>query len=109
MTVNEQSNLGDVLDKLEAIQPGKPLMVTEYWAGWFDHWTEPIHHTTSVEKYTSELTTILSRGASVNFYVYHGGTNFGFMNGANSGLFNSTEGYQPTITRYFHAFFAVIS
>ena len=90
--------MGAALDKLEKIQPGKPLMVMEYWSGWFDHWTEH-HHTTSMEKFTHELTTILRRNASVNFYMFHGGTNFGFMNGANMGLFNVSAGYQPTITR----------
>ncbi|GAU87177.1 hypothetical protein RvY_00067 [Ramazzottius varieornatus] len=99
LTVNEQTNMGDALDKLTAIQPNKPLMVMEYWSGWFDHWTEH-HQTTSMEKFSSELTTILARGASVNFYMFHGGTNFAFMNGANMGLFNVSAGYQPTITSY---------
>lgn len=31
----------------------------------------------------STLTAILNRSASVNFYMFHGGTNFGFMSGAN--------------------------
>ena len=26
---------------------------------------------------------MLDQGCSVNFYMFHGGTNFGFMNGAN--------------------------
>ncbi|OQV18816.1 Beta-galactosidase-1-like protein 2 [Hypsibius exemplaris] len=98
LTVNEQSHLSSVLDKLDAFQPKKHLMVTEYWSGWFDHWHEK-HHTIPVEKYCQELSTILARGASVNFYVFHGGTTFGFMNGANSELFNS-PGYAPTITSY---------
>ncbi|XP_071482743.1 beta-galactosidase-1-like protein 3, partial [Diadema antillarum] len=38
---------------------------------------------------------ILEKGASVNFYMYHGGTNFGFMNGG-----NYDGGYKPTITSY---------
>ena len=39
---------------------------------------------------------MLDMGASVNFYMFHGGTNFGFTNGANH---TGTE-YQPTITSY---------
>lgn len=31
----------------------------------------------------STLTAILNSSASVNFYMFHGGTNFGFMSGAN--------------------------
>ena len=38
---------------------------------------------------------MLASGASLNFYMFHGGTNFGFMNGANHG-----GKYQPTITSY---------
>ena len=38
---------------------------------------------------------MLDAGASVNFYMFHGGTNFGFMNGA-----NRDEKYSPTITSY---------
>jgi hypothetical protein len=25
------------------LQPGKPLMVMEFWSGWFDHWGEKHH------------------------------------------------------------------
>lgn len=61
----------------------KPLMCMEFWNGWFDAWGEE-HHTTSPEKAAEELEEILKRG-SVNFYMFEGGTNFGFMNGRNSG------------------------
>jgi len=39
------------------------------------------------------LRWILSEGASVNFYMFHGGTNFGFMAGA-------MEPYEPYITEH---------
>ena len=61
----------------------KPLMCMEFWNGWFDAWGEE-HHTTSPEKAGAELDEILKRG-SVNFYMFEGGTNFGFMAGRNSG------------------------
>lgn len=35
--------------------------------------------------------------ASVNFYMMHGGTSFGFWNGANS---NDGTEYQPQLTSY---------
>ena len=38
---------------------------------------------------------MLSAGASVNFYMFCGGTNFGFQNGA-----NEHENYTPTATSY---------
>ncbi len=61
----------------------KPLMCMEFWNGWFDAWGEE-HHTTPPEKAAAELEELLKRG-SVNFYMFEGGTNFGFMSGRNSG------------------------
>ena len=45
----------------------------------------------------SDFCNIMKAGASVNFYMQHGGTNFGFMAGAN--WFHKT-GYKPDITSY---------
>ena len=59
-----------------------PLMCMEFWVGWFDHWGNGGHKTTSVESCAKELDSILERG-SVNIYMFQGGTNFGFMNGSN--------------------------
>lgn len=61
----------------------KPLMCMEFWNGWFDTWGEK-HHTTEPKKAAHELDELLKRG-SVNFYMFEGGTNFGFMAGRNSG------------------------
>lgn len=60
-----------------------PLMCMEFWNGWFDAWGEE-HHTTPPEKAAAELDELLKRG-SVNFYMFEGGTNFGFMSGRNNG------------------------
>ncbi|XP_055349400.1 beta-galactosidase-1-like protein 2 isoform X2 [Paramacrobiotus metropolitanus] len=98
MTVNDQHNMGEVLDQLAAAQPDRPLMVMEYWSGWFDHWNEQ-RHTIPVEQYAKELSAILSHGSSVNIFMFFGGTNFGFMNGGNNGLSSGME-YEPTITSY---------
>lgn len=65
------------------IGENKPLMCMEFWNGWFDAWGEE-HHTTSPEKAASELDELLKRG-SVNFYMFEGGTNFGFMSVRNGG------------------------
>ena len=77
--------------------PGGPHMCGEFWAGWFDHWGEQ-HHTTSAEAQARELDWMLSHGASVNIYMFDGGTNFGFMNGANGGDMGGA--YNPTTTSY---------
>lgn len=60
----------------------KPLMCMEFWNGWFDAWGEE-HHTTPPEKAAKELEALLKQG-SVNFYMFEGGTNFGFMSGRNN-------------------------
>ena len=65
------------------IGENKPLMCMEFWNGWFAAWGEE-QHTTSPEKAASELDELLKRG-SVNFYMFEGGTNFGFMSGRNGG------------------------
>ncbi|MEK5389915.1 beta-galactosidase family protein [Margalitia sp. FSL K6-0131] len=93
-TVNFGSGVNQSFDKLEEYQPNQPLMCMEFWNGWFDHWGEK-HHTREAEDVAKTLDEMLQRNASVNFYVFHGGTNFGFYNGANHG-----EKYEPTITSY---------
>ena len=69
-------------------------MCMEYWNGWFDHWLKP-HHTRDAEDAAAVFKEMLDLNASVNFYMFHGGTNFGFYNGA-----NYHEKYEPTITSY---------
>ncbi|MET4539395.1 beta-galactosidase [Arthrobacter bambusae] len=82
------------LDFLRERQPTGPLMCAEFWNGWFDNWGTH-HHTTDAAASAAELDALLTAGASVNIYMFHGGTNFGFSNGANDkGI------YEPTITSY---------
>ncbi len=81
--------------KLQKFRPGRPLMSGEYWDGWFDHWGDK-HHDTDTQQQAQELDWILSRGYSINLYMFHGGTNFGFMNGANW----DRKNYEPDVTSY---------
>ena len=80
---------------LSEFRPGQPSMCGEFWCGWFDHWGEE-HHTRTAEETLRDFVPMLEMGASVNFYMFHGGTNFGFTNGANH---TGTE-YLPTVTSY---------
>ena len=82
------------LDTLRRHQPTGPLMCSEFWDGWFDDWGSH-HHLTSVEDTARSLDELLERGASVNIYMFHGGTNFGFTNGA-----NDKGTYLPIVTSY---------
>ena len=94
-TVNFQQKPNEHFKRLLEFQPDKPLFVVEYWAGWFDHWSEN-HHITTVTSFEESVRDILKANASINFYIFVGGTNFEFWNGAN----NNTGSYQPTITSY---------
>ena len=59
-----------------------PLMCMEYWCGWFDHWGCGKHARTDGATSAREFGEILDRGHA-NIYMFHGGTSFGWMNGAN--------------------------
>ncbi|MEV6901715.1 beta-galactosidase family protein [Amycolatopsis sp. NPDC051372] len=83
------------LEALKKFQPGKPVMMAEFWDGWFDHWGEQ-HNTRDPQQMAGYIDTVLASGASVNLYMACGGTNFGFTSGANT----SGTTYQPTVTSY---------
>jgi beta-galactosidase len=80
---------------LAEVHPDGPRMAGEFWTGWFDHWGEK-HHTTSSETEAGELEWMLGQGFSVNIYMFHGGTSFGWMNGANL----TDKKYEPETTSY---------
>ena len=80
---------------LQKFRPGAPVMFGEWWPGWFDHWGRP-HHTTDGAEEAWELDWILEHGYSINMYMFHGGTTWGFMNGAN----NDNHGYWPDTSSY---------
>ncbi|XP_072282552.1 beta-galactosidase-1-like protein 2 [Pyxicephalus adspersus] len=80
-TINFQKIEPILFSYLESIQSNKPVMVMEYWTGWFDHWGGD-HHVFDVDQMVSTVSDILTKGASINLYMFHGGTNFGFMAGA---------------------------
>ncbi|GAA2631962.1 beta-galactosidase family protein [Actinomadura fulvescens] len=76
-----------------------PAFCMEFWNGWFDHWGEE-HHTRDASDAAATLAEMLEHGASVNLYMAHGGTNFGFFAGANAGGPHADGAYQPTVTSY---------
>lgn len=93
-TGNFGSRAQEQFAKLREYQKDGPLMCCEYWNGWFDHWTEE-HHSRDPKDAADNLDEILRCGASVSAYMFHGGTNFGFYNGA-----NHYETYEPTVNSY---------
>lgn len=93
-TVNFGSHAKAAFQKLKEYQPDHPLMCMEFWNGWFDHWGET-HHTRDAVDVAAVVREMMENDASVNFYMFHGGTNFGFYNGA-----NYSDKYEPTTTSY---------
>ncbi len=77
------------------INPGVPVFSSETYPGWLTHWGEKWARpdTTDLLK---EVRFLMETNKSFNLYVIHGGSNFGFTAGANSG----GKGYEPDITSY---------
>ena len=79
---------------MSELYPDRPVMCGEFWSGWFDHWFEN-HHVRPSSEIVECVREFAELGASFNFYMFHGGTNFAFTNGA-----NYDKVYQPTVTSY---------
>lgn len=92
--VNFGSKPEEAFAVLRKWRPNQPLLCGEFWDGWFDHWHEA-HHTRDAAETAQCIDQMLEMGASINLYMFHGGTNFGFCNGA-----NDDGAYQPTVTSY---------
>ena len=81
-TGNFGSKTEERFEVLKKYTEGGPLMCTEFWVGWFDHWGNGGHMRGNLEESTKDLDKMLEMG-HVNIYMFEGGTNFGFMNGSN--------------------------
>ncbi|CAF3905491.1 unnamed protein product [Rotaria magnacalcarata] len=103
-TVNFQRNVKENIDKLVEFRPMHHLMISEYWTGWFDYWGGT-HQTGqngeySAKDFEQDLEEILLNSKyeiSLNFYMFFGGTNFGFTSG---GHHFPTAKYSPLVTSY---------
>ena len=89
-----EKNFGE----LKKIRPDGPFFNSEFWDGWFDHWGNK-HANANTANESSNLEWILRQGYSVSLYMFHGGTSFGWMNGANS----DGKNYEPDVTSYDYA------
>ncbi|KAL5103602.1 Beta-galactosidase [Taenia crassiceps] len=79
---------------LEQFQPHGPLVNSEFYSGWFDHWGDKRHVIDSVELAWGALNLWnMSQRVSFNIYMFHGGTNFGLWSGANSPSQFTTTSY----------------
>lgn len=75
--------------------PNVPAFSSESYPGWLTHWGEKWQRP-GVDGIVKEVKFLMDTRRSFNLYVIHGGTNFGYMAGANSG----GKGYEPDVTSY---------
>jgi len=82
-------------DLASQVNPNVPVFSSETYPGWFTVWGEKWAHsdTAALQR---EVKFLMDNKKSFNLYVIHGGTNFGFTAGANSG----GKGYEPDVTSY---------
>jgi len=78
----------------ERLERGVPIFCSELYPGWLTHWGEDWARV-KTEDVLADLRWLLDHGKSFSLYMFHGGTNFGFMAGANFG-----DRYQPDVTSY---------
>ncbi|XP_018586606.2 beta-galactosidase-1-like protein 2 [Scleropages formosus] len=84
----------EIIQYLDSAPPNDPQMMMHFLSGWFDFWGS-LHHVLAAEDMVGMLRKILRRGMSINIYMFHGGTNFGFMNGG-----VGAPSYKSQITSY---------
>ena len=92
--INFDSDPARQFERFARFRRNVPRMCAEFYPGWFDHWGE-IHHHGNLQNLMQGVEWMLSNGVSFNLYMFHGGTSFGFMNGANFG-----KAYEPDATSY---------
>jgi beta-galactosidase len=95
-TANGEGNIENLKKSIDKYYPGGPYMVAEYYPGWLDHWGEDFVRI-SPEENLNQVRKYLENGINFNFYMVHGGTNFGFTSGAN---YNDASDIQPDLTSY---------
>ncbi|KAG8387697.1 hypothetical protein BUALT_Bualt02G0048200 [Buddleja alternifolia] len=59
----------------------KPKIFTELWSGWFSSWGDPVPYRPAEDVAFSAARFYQLNGTLVNYYMYHGGTNFGHTSG----------------------------
>ncbi|MGB7983226.1 MAG: beta-galactosidase family protein [Candidatus Nanopelagicales bacterium] len=95
-TANFGSGAAERFEVLRAVQHTGPLACMEFWVGWFDSWGDSEHHTRPAQETAADLGRVLEIGnASVNIYMFHGGTNWGLRAGG-----NLHERFLPFVTSY---------
>lgn len=82
------ANIDSQFKTLKELQPNIPLMCSEFWSGWFDHWGRK-HETRPAKAMVEGLQEMLDKNISFSLYMTHGGTTFGHWGGANSPAYSA--------------------
>ena len=82
------ANIEQQFKELSSVRPDSPLMCSEYWSGWFDHWGRK-HETRPAQSMVQGIKDMLDRKISFSLYMAHGGTTFGHWGGANSPAYSA--------------------
>ncbi|KAL2322685.1 hypothetical protein Fmac_027064 [Flemingia macrophylla] len=72
---------GYYCDNFQPNNPKSPKMFTENWIGWFQKWGERVPHRSAEDSAFSVARFFQNGGVLNNYYMYHGGTNFGRIAG----------------------------
>lgn len=78
------------------VNPNVPSFCSELYPGWLTHWGEKWQHPDTAAL-LKDVKWLMDNKKSFNFYVIHGGTNFGYWAGANA---FAPDQYQPDVTSY---------
>lgn len=84
------------LKRLRCLQPDAPALTTEFWPGWFDYWGGQ-HQVRDAREVARRALEIMGCGSQINYYMWHGGTNFAFWG---SRLSVNEAAYQTTSYDY---------
>lgn len=75
-----EADVNNSFNAMRLYQPRGPLVNSEFYPGWLSHWDEKFA-TVATSDILKMTATLLAMNASFNFYMFHGGTNFGFTAG----------------------------
>lgn len=84
----------EIMKRVDQFQKGGPYFVAEFYPAWFDVWGKR-HSKVDLKNPTAQLDWMLKNNVSISIYMFHGGTNFFYTNGA-----NNSNGYEPQPTSY---------
>ena len=91
-TINGATGMG-ICSGIDRFQKGGPYFVSEFYPAWFDEWGRR-HSRKDKDHAARQFDWMLKKDVSVSIYMFHGGTNFWYTNGANA------PKYKPQPTSY---------